>query len=198
VQVLQSYLLVEATDGVYLIDQHALHEKVLFEEIHQRLEEGAVESQRLLIPEVLDLPAELMPLVEAAAVRLRPLGFEVEPFGERAAAIHAIPALFDREAGTTDPREIVRAALDLLGEGGAEGVAAGGGAPDAVRRELRRLAATIACKRAVKAGTALSPQEVEALLRRAGAARDPRFCPHGRPTTVFLSRRDLEKQFDRK
>jgi DNA mismatch repair ATPase MutL len=85
--------------------------------------------------------------------------------------------------------------------GGGEGAAGGGGAreaPAAVARELRRLASTIACKRAVKAGTRLRPEEIEALLERGSLAEDPRYCPHGRPTTVFISRRDLEKQFDRK
>jgi DNA mismatch repair protein MutL len=208
-----------------LIDQHALHEKVLFEEVSRRLDEGRVDSQRLLFPEVVEIGPELMPLVERATELLAPLGFEIEPFGPGSLAIHAFPALLDREAGTNDISGIVRSVLEsLLGVESAAGggrsptgeppraresdssaveageaVEAGGRTvPVAVRDAVRRVAATIACKRAVKAGAPLGPDEIRALLKRGSIAKDPRNCPHGRPTSVFLSRRDLERQFDRK
>jgi DNA mismatch repair protein MutL len=196
VQVLESYILLEAPDGLVLIDQHAFHEKIIFEEVHRRLARGRVESQRLLVPEVIDVPPERMPLVEPAAALLLPLGFEIEPFGPATVAIHAFPALFDREAGKTDLGGIVRAVLDDLAEGRRE---AGGTAPPGpVEDAVRRIAAMIACKRAVKAGMPLSPREVQTLLARGSLAEDPRHCPHGRPTSVVLSRRDLERRFDRK
>jgi DNA mismatch repair protein MutL len=193
-QVLQSYLVVEALDGLVVVDQHALHEKILFEEIFRKLGEGVVESQRLLVPEVIDLAPELMPLIEPARALLEPLGFEIDAFGPAAAAVHAFPALFDREAGRTDLKSIVRSLLEsLLEESGSKAAV-----PQPVRDELRRLAALMACKRAVKAGMPLSQEEVDALLLRGELAEDPRHCPHGRPTTLFLSRRDMERQFDRK
>ena len=193
-QVLQSYLVIDAADGVVLVDQHAFHEKILFEAIFRKLSEGVLESQRLLVPEVIDLPPELMPLLEPVKPLLEPFGFEIEAFGPSSAAIHAFPALFDRETGRTDLKSIVRSLLDsLLEEKGSKAVP-----PQPLRNELRRLAALIACKRAVKAGMALFQEEIDGLLLRGELAEDPRHCPHGRPTTLFLSRRDIERQFDRK
>lgn len=197
VQLLDSYLLVESPEGITLVDQHALHEKILFEEIYEKIQRGVIERQRLLVPDVIDVGPELMPLVEQLASKLANFGFEIEAFGEQTVAVHAIPGLFDREAGRTEPSEIVRAMLECLKdshetESGAEE------APEALHKELRGLASTIACKRAVKAGMPLREEEVRSLLDRGDLAEDPRYCPHGRPTTVFLSRRDIEKQFDRK
>ena len=196
VQVLNSFILLEAGTGVLLIDQHALHEKVLFEEISQHLAAGVVESQRLLVPDVIDLSIDLVPRVERVASRLARFGFELEVFGERSAAVQAIPGLFDREAGSTDVREIVLAALEADEEHGGESDTEI--PPEALQRHLRRLASTIACKRAVKAGMPLTDDEMRTLLDRGGEADDPRYCPHGRPTTVLLSHRDLDKLFDRK
>ncbi|HZN58189.1 MAG TPA: DNA mismatch repair endonuclease MutL [Planctomycetota bacterium] len=193
IQVLDSYLLLENDEGITLIDQHALHEKILFEEIHLRLQEGRVETQRLLLPEVIDLPPDLAPLVEAAAEALRPLGFELEPFGPRSAAVHGFPGLFDRGPGRASMTPLILAALEDIRS---EASAGGGASP--VEDRVYRLAATLACKRAAKAGMALSAAEIEHLLRRADLARDPRHCPHGRPTSVVYTRRDIERQFDRK
>ena len=194
-QLLDTYILVELERGFALIDQHALHEKILFEEIFARLQEGVVEKQKLILPDVVDLTPELVPRVAAAARRLAPFGFEIEPFGERSVAVQAIPALFDREAGSTDCRRIVLSVLEDLDDDYGEPE---DDAPDAVRRRMRHLASTIACKRAVKAGMRLSEEQIVSLLERGSLAEDPRYCPHGRPTTVVLHERDIEKQFDRK
>jgi DNA mismatch repair protein MutL len=192
-QVLDSFILIEELDGLTLIDQHALHEKILFEEIHGRLGRGEAESQRLLVPEVVDLPAALMPLIEDANESLRPLGFEVERFGPGAAAIRAFPALFDRGPGRVDLPAMVRAVLEGLRDEAGESRARG-----PVEARIYRIAATIACKRAVKAGTRLAPHEIGFLLAKAELARDPRHCPHGRPAFAYFSRRAIEKEFDRK
>jgi DNA mismatch repair protein MutL len=214
-QLLDSYILVEEEGGVTLIDQHALHEKVLFEEIFAQLSSSVVESQRLLVPDVVDLPLEWMPLVPDVKARLAPFGFELEVFGEQAVALQALPALFDHEVGRTDTSAIVLAIFDRCADGLADGgtnraspavttaTTAGESsvrseAPAAVHEEVRRLAATIACKRAVKAGMPLTPEEVQSLLERGRGAVDSRFCPHGRPTTVFLAQREIERRFDRK
>ena len=225
IQLLDSYILLEAEGGVTLIDQHALHEKILFEGIFSQLSSSVVESQRLLVPDVVDLPLEWMPLVPDVKARLAPFGFELELFGEQAVALQALPALFDREVGQTDTRAIVLAIFERCADGlgdeaapraavAVESMASEPGcgsapeeraepagraeAPAAVHEEVRRLAATIACKRAVKAGMPLTPEEVESLLERGRGAEDSRFCPHGRPTTVFLEQREIERRFDRK
>ena len=205
-QVLQSYIVLETADGIAIIDQHAFHEKIIFEDLMARIESGTVESQRLLLPEVIDVAPELVPLAERAAGLLEPLGFHVEPFGPASLAVHAFPAILDRETGPTDLQGILRSVLEGLmnepqpvGEGAPALVPASlASAPPPVRDALRRLAATMACKRAVKAGAPLRDEEIRALLQRGDLARDPRNCPHGRPTSVFLSRRDIERQFDRK
>ena len=202
IQVLNSYLLAEVGSGVLFIDQHALHEIVLFEEIYRRIVGGVVERQRLLVPDVVDLSPADAPLVPRAAELLGRCGFELEAFGPHSVALHAVPAIFDREAGRTDVPALVRAVFDGL-EKGVVPTATNQLVPDdelpvSVDVQLRDIAATIACKRAVKAGMPLSQTEIESLLARGGTAVDPRHCPHGRPTAVYYARRDIEKLFDRK
>jgi DNA mismatch repair protein MutL len=192
-QVLQSYILLEDEEGLVLIDQHAFHEKILFEEIHRRLEAGALEMQRLLVPDVLELPPALMPLIEEAAEALEPFGFDLAVFGPTTAAIHGFPALLDRGPGRVDPAALVRSVLESLrGDGGPPSLV------DPLAAPRYRIASTLACKRAVKAGTPLSDTEIAYLLERGELAQDPRHCPHGRPTTVRWDRKDIERDFDRK
>ena len=198
-QVLDSYIVLESPGGLVLIDQHAFHEKIIFEEVVRRMREGTVESQRLLLPEVVDVPPSWMPLAGEVGRALAPFGFEIEPFGETAVAIHAFPGILDRETGGTDLTAIVRAAFEsAIEHGGKVLEEPGGEAPGALGSAVRRLAATIACKRAVKAGQRLREDEIQSLIARGELAEDPRHCPHGRPAAVFLTRRDLEKQFDRR
>jgi len=198
-QILDSYIVLESPEGLVLIDQHAFHEKIIFEEVVRRMQEGRVESQRLLLPEVVDVPPSWMPISGEVARALAPFGFEIEPFGETAVAIHAFPGVLDRETGGTDLGAIVRAAFEsALEHGGKVLEEPGGEAPGALGAAVRRLAATIACKRAVKAGQRLREDEIQSLIARGELAEDPRHCPHGRPAAVFLTRRDLEKQFDRR
>ncbi|MCH2372860.1 MAG: DNA mismatch repair endonuclease MutL [Planctomycetes bacterium] len=201
-QALETYLVVETTAGLVLIDQHALHEKILYEAIYQRLLDGVVESQRLLVPEVVEVGPESLPLVEQASESLKRCGFDLQPFGPDSVALHAIPAIFDREAGHSDLEGMVRAILDELQSGFIAGSASRSSddreVPSGVDDLLRRIASTAACKRAVKAGKPLSVAEIESLLERGSVADDPRHCPHGRPTSVLFSKRDIEKLFDRK
>ena len=198
-QVLDSYIVLESPEGLVLIDQHAFHEKIIFEEVVRRMREGTVESQRLLLPEVVDVPPAWMPVAGEVARALAPFGFEIEPFGDTAVAIHAFPGILDRETGGTDLGAIVRAAFEsALEHGGKPLEEPGGEAPGALGAAVRRLAATIACKRAVKAGQRLREDEIQSLIARGQLAEDPRHCPHGRPAAVFLTRRDLERQFDRR
>lgn len=193
-QVLDSYIVIETPEGIMLLDQHAFHEKILFEEIFRRVRAGVAESQRLLVPEVVELPAALMPLLETVSGLLGRLGFEVEAFGPSSVAIRAFPALFDRETGTTRLQELVRSAFEVV----LAGDEVPGAAEDPLHGPLYGIASTMACKRAVKAGMPLSDREIRRLLERGALAADPRHCPHGRPTSILLSRRDIERQFDRR
>jgi DNA mismatch repair protein MutL len=191
-QVLDSYIVTDAPDGIIIIDQHAFHEKILFEKVFRILKETVVESQRLLLPEVVDVTAECMPLVEKASELLGKFGFELDAFGSAAVAIHAFPAVLDRETGRTDLGTIVRAVLESL-RGEPQSAA-----EDPLHDPLYRIASMIACKRAVKAGMPLSEAEIQHLLECGDLAQDPRHCPHGRPTAIVLSHRDIERRFDRK
>jgi DNA mismatch repair protein MutL len=183
-QVHDSYLIAETDDGMVVIDQHALHERILYEELRKRVEGGAVESQRLLVPESVDLSA-----TEAAALlehreALRELGIEVEPFGGDTVLVNSTPAMLASVA----PDRLVR---DL-----AEHFRTRPLPPtrDALLAELLHM---VACKAAVKAGQKLTPEEVAALLERRHLVADSHHCPHGRPTALVFTKSELERQFGR-
>ena len=209
-QILDSYIVVEDASGVVLIDQHALHEKVLFEEIHRRLLTGDVLQQRLIVPEVIALDVEDAPLVESLCSVLSNCGYEAEPFGDREVAIHAVPELFESRHGSSSSKSVVEAVVRWIAEDSVRGelpalvseagerVSASDRFPAVLLDSYRDLASLMACKRAVKAGARLSSEEISSLLSKGDVADDPRHCPHGRPTTVRLSHRDLERMFDRK
>ena len=184
IQLHDSYLIAETGDGMIVIDQHALHERILYEELRNRVAQGRVESQRLLVPEPVDLPA-----ADAAAVLeqvdvLAQLGLEVEPFGGDTVLIRSLPAMLPNVI----PERLVR---DL-----AEHFRSSPLPPtrDGLLAELLHM---VACKAAVKAGQPLSPPEIAALLERRHLVADSHHCPHGRPTALVFTRADLEKQFGR-
>jgi DNA mismatch repair protein MutL len=185
-QALGTYLVLEAEDGIVLVDQHALHERVLFDEISARLEaEGSLEVQHLLVPHVLDLGAAAAARLEEEGGLLRSLGWVVEPFGPGAVAVRACPAVLRRP----DPAASLREVLDLLEAGRRDGLSRAALLSSVVDR--------MACRAAVMAGDALHPDEVRALLERAEALNHAHSCPHGRPTRLTLSRRELERWFHR-
>jgi DNA mismatch repair protein MutL len=183
-QVHNRYLIAETDDGLEVIDQHALHERILYEQLRERVLAGPLESQRLLVPEPVDLTA-----AEAAAVLqerelLAGLGVAVEPFGGDTVLIESYPAML----ANLPPAEVLREVVDHLLEGGKR--------PE--RRDVvDRLLHSIACKAAVKYGDSLSPAEVEALLAQRHLAQDHHHCPHGRPTALVFTREDLDRQFQR-
>ncbi len=183
-QIHDRYLVEETPGGFLVADQHALHERILYEELKQRVSRAAVPRQRLLIPEIVDLrPADFLRLMEMREALLK-MGVEVEPFGEKTVAVHAVPHL----ATGANPRELL---LEILRETAEESE---GGTADRQERLLR----VIACKAAVKAGDRLSRAQVEALLDRRDQIGPEPTCPHGRPTTLRFDLRDIERQFLRK
>jgi DNA mismatch repair protein MutL len=184
IQIHNTYLVAETDEGLLIVDQHAQHERILFEEIMRRLEAGPLESQRLLMPITLAVTDREMAALEKEREALARLGIEVEPLGPRDVGIHAFPLLLDR----ADPVSTLR---DFLAW-----VLATDAAPTA-RQVLENLAHVAACRAAVKAGDALKAQEIDALLAHQGEAGLAPTCPHGRPTALVLRKADLEKQFGR-
>jgi len=184
-QIHNSYLVVEVEDGVLIIDQHALHERILYEELRRRTAERPLESQRLLLPDVLRVPADRMEALEVHAELLQRLGLELTPAGPQHVAVHAFPQLLAR----ANAEEFVRDLLDLLCEAGQ-------------RPNLEALVHDVldmaACKAAIKAGDALTAQEIDALLAQREVAERRSHCPHGRPTTLHLTLRELAGQFKRR
>jgi DNA mismatch repair protein MutL len=186
-QALATYLVAETADGIVLIDQHAAHERVLYERLRSAWREGGVERQPLLLTEVVDLSPDGVSRIGGAQDELLRLGFEVEPFGERSVAVRAIPALL---AGR-DPAGLVRDAADQLATRAGEGAALRG--PDAADR----LFASLACHAARRAGDRLEMREQQALLEALDAIPWAPTCPHGRPVAVPIPRAELERRFGR-
>jgi len=185
-QVHNSYIIEETPEGFRVIDQHALHERILYEELLARSERAGVESQQLLMPEVVELSAAESAVAAEAVEALRAFGFDVREFGERTLAVHAVPSLL----ADCDPGQLLH---DVIEELGKEGEAR------SVEAQRRRLARAVACKAAVKAGERLRESEIEALLaRRDALGEKAETCPHGRPTSLVFSLEEMERRFKRK
>ena len=183
-QIQSRYIVTESDEGMVVIDQHALHERILYEQIREKVLAGSVESQRLLVPE----PVTLAPGEAAAAAEAREtlaqLGIEIEPFGGDTILVSSYPAMLSR----LNPAEILRSAVERLLTGGAS----------VDRRDLLdELLHMCACKAAVKAGDYLAPEEVAALLEQRHDFRDAHHCPHGRPTALVFTREELDRRFKR-
>jgi DNA mismatch repair protein MutL len=183
-QVGAAYLVAEGPDGLYLIDQHAAHERILFEKLTEAYSGSTLEVQTLLELEPIELARAQMEGLETLAPALARLGIQVEPFGGSAVRVRSLPALL----ADLDPAEAVRTALGSFEEDEA---------PLAAEVESR-LAARVCKRAAIRAGQILSLAEQEQLLRDLEACRSPRTCPHGRPTMIHISVDALERQFGRK
>jgi DNA mismatch repair protein MutL len=182
-QVAAAYLVAEGPDGLYLIDQHAAHERVLFERFMQQ-RQSEIPAQSLLQPVVVTLSPGSAQLLEAQLPILDNLGFKVEAFGPNTFQVRAVPSIL----GDIDPEAALRVIVEDFEEDET---------PLQAEVEARIIARV--CKRAaVKAGQTLSREEQSALLRDLEACQSPRTCPHGRPTMIHLSVDLLERQFGRR
>ncbi len=178
-----TYVVAEGPDGLYLIDQHAAHERILFEKLMAQHDMQKIPSQVLLEPAAVTFPPQAAALLTSQLPILRHFGFEVEDFGPNTFQIRAVPSLF---AGS-DPAAALRAVVDEFEED-----------ETPLQNEIERKIAARVCKRmAVKGGQTLSPEEQRTLLANLENCESPRTCPHGRPTMIHLSVQMLERQFGR-
>jgi DNA mismatch repair protein MutL len=184
VQLRRTYLMFERGDGVVLIDQHSAHERILFEQFMHVLERGTSPSQRLLFPATLHLGPAEADAFESNRDALTQLGFEVEPFGGHSIIVSAVPMPHPR----FDALRCLRETLDAL---------TGDRVPSTAARH-ERLAATVACKAAIKAGETLSPAEMQALYVGLAATTLPAHDVHGRSTIVQITWDELDRRFGRK
>jgi DNA mismatch repair protein MutL len=184
IQLHDSYIVLEADTGMLVIDQHALHERILYEAWRARIRAGNLETQRLLVPEPLELPAEQAVAALENRLTLAKLGLEIEDFGGNTILVRSYPAIVRR----AQPAELLRAAVEHL--------TAQDRMPSA-EQLLDDLLRLMACKAAVKAGDHLGPEEIQALVVHRHLADHTHHCPHGRPTALFFSKHELDKQFKR-
>jgi DNA mismatch repair protein MutL len=179
-----TFIIAVDTEGVAIIDQHVAHERVLFERVMDRLQVGRLESQRLLVPLLIDLaPGAHQAIVDRSA-ELDRLGYELEGFGDNTIRVTAVPALLKTEDSS---KALLALAEDLDGlDRGAH-----------VEEALRRIAATTACHAAVKANYPLTYEKMTHILEELRATAYSTVCPHGRPVMLRLTRREIEKNFER-
>jgi DNA mismatch repair protein MutL len=182
-QVALTYLIAEGPDGLYLIDQHAAHERILFERLMAQRKD-TVPAQVLLEPMTVDLPVKNAQLLEDQLPVLGQLGFQIETFGRGMFLVRAIPTLLTG----LDPATALMVLVEDFEED-----------ETPLSAEIEAKIIGRVCKRAaIKAGQVLSSDEQKALLRDLEACQSPRTCPHGRPTMIHLSVDLLERQFGRK
>jgi len=184
VQMHNLYLVAETEDGILIVDQHALHERVMYEQLKQRIASGELESQRLLLPETVNVAPEELARIEQNAELFTRLGIEVTPFGTDAVAVQSFPSVLK----DTDIAGFLRDLLDKLHS------RSGDTGTDVV---LNDLISMMACKAAVKAGDPLTQEEIDALMKQRDLIDKSVSCPHGRPTMLRLTKADLNRQFHR-
>ena len=182
-QLHDTYIVRETEDGFTITDQHALHERILYHQIQDRVRNGRVAVQRLLIPEVIDLSAAETELLLTRREDLARIGFEVERFGDHSVAVQAIPDIL----GRLSPKDLIQQILMELGE-------KEGGEKDFIDALIEMSA----CKAAIKAGDPIDEREMRELLRLGEDLPTSYSCPHGRPTTLQFTLADLEKWFRRR
>ncbi len=183
-QIHDSYIVVQTDDGFDIIDQHALHERIIYEDLCRRIQKSKLESQKLLIPESFEVTPSGADALKNNAELLEKLGIELVPFGPKTMAIQAFPTLLSK----ADPLDFVQDLIDLLDR---KDVNLDG------ERLLDEVLNMAACKAAIKAGQRLTMSEIEQLLWDKENAESASRCPHGRPTTIKFTISDLEKQFKR-
>jgi DNA mismatch repair protein MutL len=183
-QIHNSYIVCESRQGLIIIDQHAAHERILFEKIRSSYSRSNAASQRLLIPEPLELGYREIPVIEKLLADFSKMGIEIEPFGGRTYMIKSVPELLTGKSLAPLIMEIVETVIET-------------GSSKGVEKSLDTCFAVMACHGAIRANQALTVEEMEALLEQLDDLNFPAHCPHGRPTWVEWTTRDIEKAFKR-
>src|SRR5947209_10702773 len=184
-QVHENYIVAQTRDGIVLIDQHAAHERLVYERLKRQRAESGIARQALLVPVVVDMQQSDVTRIVAAADELAELGLVVEGFGPGAVLVREMPVLL----GNGDARKLLQDIADRLGEDDSAG---------ALQRSLDKVLATLACHNSVRAGRRLTGEEMNALLREMEATPGSGQCNHGRPTYVELKLADIERLFKRR
>ena len=183
-QLAQCYIIAEGPEGMYLVDQHAAHERVLYERLTAQQAAASVAVQTLLEPLAVELTLAQAEELAIWLDALHKLGFEVEPFGGTTVLVRAMPAAL----GRVDVRQVLVGVLDELASG-----------EEPLAGDVDARLAAAACKRgAVKAGQTLSLDEMRALIAQLEDTTSPRTCPHGRPTMILFSQAWVEREFGRR
>ncbi|MCX5650033.1 MAG: DNA mismatch repair endonuclease MutL [Planctomycetota bacterium] len=186
IQLLNGFVVTEDADGVVIVDQHALHERAMFAAFMARLEKGALESQRLLVPIVIEKSAREVDLLAELAPLLARLGVEARAFGPRSVAVEAVPTLL--HSRNADAGAFVGDLLEKAVEHGSL---------VSLEAALHEVVDMMACKAAVKAGDSLTAPEIRSLLAMRESIERSTACPHGRPTSIRIARGELERRFGR-
>src|SRR5690606_36453588 len=179
-QIHENYIVAQTGDGLVIADQHAAHERLVFEAMRKALETDRLASQVLLIPEIVDLPEEDCDRLMAHAADLDRLGLAIERFGPGAGAVRETPAML----GELDAEALIHGLADEIAEWSTSG---------GLRSRLEHVAATRACHGSVRSGRRLRPEEMNALLRQMEATPGSGQCNHGRPTYIELKLSDIER-----
>jgi DNA mismatch repair protein MutL len=175
------YLFAQTRQGLLIIDQHAAHERVLYEQALARLEGTPAATQQLLFPTVVNLDAQDWGTFQEYRADLAQLGIDAEEFGRQAVLLRGVPALWSE-----DPAGLFRELLEEVAGGGQR-----------ARQRFERLAASYACRSAIRSGRPLTPEEMDSLVGQLFATRVPHGDPHGRPTFVQIGLHDLDRRFGR-
>ncbi len=184
-QLHETYIVAQTRDGIVIVDQHAAHERLVYERFKAMLADGGVARQNLLLPEIVELDGPAVDRLAARAAELKELGLVIEPFGPGAVIVRAVPG----PLGQTDVGGLVRDLADELAELGDA---------FALKERLEAVSSTLACHGSIRAGRRLTPDEMNALLRQMEATPHSGQCSHGRPTYVELKLADIERLFGRK
>jgi DNA mismatch repair protein MutL len=184
-QVHENYIITQTGDGIIVVDQHAAHERLVYERLKQAMAAKSVESQLLLVPEVVELGEDDVGRLLARLPELTALGLVIERFGHGAVAVREVPALL----GEANVKGLVNDIVDELSDLEAT---------TALSTRIEKIAGTIACHGSVRSGRRLRPEEMDALLRQMEATPHSGQCIHGRPTYIELKLSDLERLFGRK
>jgi DNA mismatch repair protein MutL len=184
-QIRGTYILCEGEGSLVFIDQHAAHERILFEKFKKKFENGSVISERLLLPVLIEVSAEESCTLESAGEALKEIGFEIEPVGENLFAIRSVPSFIDPK----DPKEMVRGILEELSFFGKKGRGT---------ETVHTLLVTLACHTAVRGNSMLRREEMDKLVEDLAPFHASTTCPHGRPIFFFFPLDELKKQFKRK